>query len=149
MSDLAVRRAYLVDLAALVPLFDGYRQFYQQPADLAGAEAFLRERLERDQSVVFLAFAGAQAVGFTQLFPTFTSAGMARVYVLNDLFVTPAVRGRGAGRALLQAAADWAFAEAAVRLSLSTAHDNLAAQRLYEASGWVRDEVFRTYTLRP
>lgn len=148
MSGIAIRRAGIGDLAALVPLFDGYRLFYQQPPDLAGAEAFLRERLERDQSVIFIAETGDGACGFTQLFPSFTSAGMARIYILNDLFVTSAARGCGAGRALLEAAAGWAFGQGAVRLVLSTAHDNLPAQRLYEACGWTRDEVFRTYTLR-
>lgn len=148
MNAVTISRAGLADLDDLVPLFDGYRQFYQQVSDVEGARAFLGERLTWGQSVVFLASRDGCACGFTQLFPSFTSGGMAPIYILNDLFVATQARGIGAGRALLKAAADWAFAQGAVRLTLSTAHDNVTAQRLYEACGWAHDNVFRTYTLR-
>lgn len=147
MSACAVRQAGIADLDVLAGLFDLYRQFYAQPSDPEGARAFLGDRITRAESVIFLAEDGGEASGFCQLYPSFTSAGMARTYILNDLFVMPAARGAGVGRALLGHAASWAREEGAARLTLSTAHDNLTAQALYEACGWKQDEVFRTYHL--
>lgn len=144
---MTTRRATLDDLPALVPLFDGYRVFYRKPSDPVGAEAFLRDRLERDEAVVFLAEADGQAVGFTLLYPSFSSVRMASIWVLNDLFVAADARTRGAGRALLNAAHDHARATGAVVVVLATSHTNTTAQRLYEATGFVQDPVY-TY-IRP
>lgn len=143
-----VRRAALADLELIVPLFDAYRQFYEQAQDLALARTFLRERLERDQSVIFLALRSkGTAAGFTQLFPSFSSASAQRIFILNDLFVDPGARRNGVGQQLLEAAAEFGRGTGAVRLTLSTAHTNTIAQSLYEAQGWRRDEVFRSYYL--
>jgi ribosomal protein S18 acetylase RimI-like enzyme len=147
-QNIFVRRASLADLDSIAPLFDAYRQFYGQAHDLALARKFLRERLEQDQSVIFLALgADLSPVGFTQLYPSFSSASAQRIFILNDLFVDPGARRSGAGRALLEAAADFGRSAGAVRLTLSTAHTNTPAQSLYEATGWLRDEVFRSYHL--
>jgi ribosomal protein S18 acetylase RimI-like enzyme len=143
-----VRRATLADLELIVPLFDAYRQFYEQAQDLALTRAFLRERLERDQSVIFLALRlDGTAVGFAQLFPSFSSVSAQRIFILNDLFVDPGARRSGVGRQLLAAAAEFGRSAGAARLMLSTAHSNTTAQSLYEAQGWRRDEVFRSYHL--
>ena len=147
MSSVAVRQAVFADLGALVPLFDAYRQFYGQAGDLAGAKAFLRDRFEHAQSVVFIAEEGGRAVGFTQLYPSFSSVSMARTFVLNDLFVAPDRRRQGIGEMLLQSAAEFARNVGAVRLTLSTAVANAAAQALYESAGWRRDEKFYVYNL--
>jgi ribosomal protein S18 acetylase RimI-like enzyme len=147
-QNILVRRATVADLDRIAPLFDAYRQFYGQSPDLTLARQFLRERLERNQSVIFLALGpDASAAGFTQLFPSFSSASAQRIYILNDLFVDPLARRSGVGRALLQAAADFGRTAGAVRLTLSTAHTNTSAQSLYESTGWLRDEVFRSYHL--
>lgn len=149
MSDFHVRQATLGDLDALVPLFDAYRVFYEMPSDPALARSFLHERLALRESVILLAAdANREALGFTQLFPSFTSVGAARTLTLNDLYVSPAARRTGAGRLLLEAAADYGRAVGALRLELKTARDNLGAQALYESHGWVRDDVFFSYTLR-
>jgi len=129
-------RASLEDIDALVPLFDAYRQFYAQPSDPEMARTFLTERLQREDSVLLLARIADGVVGFTQLYPTFSSVRAARVWVLNDLYVEPAARGRGVARALLQAASDFAFDDGAIRLELETTPDNTSAQALYHASGW-------------
>lgn len=142
----SVRAAGPGDLPALAALFDAYRVFYGQASDPARAAAFLGERLERGDSHLLLAVDGqGTALGFTQLYPSFTSVGTAPIEVLNDLFVAPAARGRGVGRALLSRAAGDARARGAVRLVLSTAVDNLPAQSLYAAEGWQRDEGFVEY----
>ncbi len=137
----------LADLDAVAILFDGYRQFYGQASDEAAAKAFLQARFEHGQSVVLLAESQGQAVGFTQLYPSFSSVSMARVFVLNDLYVAESARRLGVGEALLNAAADHARQLGAVRLSLTTNVQNLPAQSLYAAMGWERDQKFDAYHL--
>lgn len=145
MQSVPVRQAVLADIEKIIPLFDGYRQFYRQPSDEAAVRDFLRKRFEQRDSVLFVAEVEGRTVGFTQLYPTFSSVSMARTFVLNDLFVSPAERRSGVGRSLLSAAAHYAREVGAIRLSLSTAITNKAGQSLYEGAGWRRDEVFYVY----
>jgi ribosomal protein S18 acetylase RimI-like enzyme len=152
-----IRRAAATeeDVALVAPLFDAYRQFYGRPTDPALARAFVGERLRGGESVVFLALAGGAAgetggetaLGFTQLYPSFSSVSAARLWILNDLFVTPEARGLGVGHRLLEAARDHARATGARRLLLSTARANTGAQRLYEAFGYERDDQYLHYAL--
>ena len=143
-----IHQASLADLDSLAPLFDGYRQFYGQPADLGKARSFLAERIERDESLILLARddAGAGA-GFTQLYPLFSSVRAVRTWLLNDLFVASASRRQGVAAALLKAAAEQARERGAASLSLSTALDNAPAQALYESLGWRRESGFCEYSL--
>lgn len=141
-----VRRATVEDLNRLVPLFDAYRQFYEQPSDLVMARQFLKDRFERNESVVLIAEDREGAtVGFVQLFPTFSSILAAPVYILHDLFVTPVARRRSVGTLLMNAAVDTARAAGAVRLELATAITNDPARRLYKKLGWKRDDEFYVY----
>jgi len=144
---ISTRTASIHELDVIVPLFDAYRSFYGRPSDPARARAFLAERFQHHESIIFLALDESGAVGFTQLYPVFSSVSCTRKYLLNDLFVVPAARRGGAGRALLVAAADFARAQGAASLSLSTGVANAAAQRLYESLGWTRDESFYEYNL--
>jgi len=143
-----VRRATICDLEQLVPLFDGYRQFYGHSSDSLGARQFLADRISRDESVVLIAQGSdGAAIGFAQLFPSFSSVLVAPSYLLSDLFVSPAARRRGVGTLLLKAAAETGRASGAVRLELPTAITNVSAQRLYETLGWKRDDEFCVYFL--
>ena len=147
MNAIHVRQAVLADLDAVANLFDHYRQFYGQPSDLTAARTFLKARFEHGESTIFLAESEGQALGFTQLYPSFSSVSMARVFVLNDLYVAPTARRHGVGQKLLKAAVIYAGQLGAVRLSLTTAVDNVTAQSLYESIEWLRDEKFYTYHL--
>lgn len=146
MNDI-VRRARIEDLDALADLFDQYRQFYGQPADLALARRYLQQRMQGQESVLLIAPAADRPCAFAQLYPTFCSVSADRLLVLYDLFVAPGERGRGLARALLQAAREYGEAAGAVRLELATARSNQAAQRLYESTGWQRDDAFLHYAL--
>ncbi|ADG75760.1 GCN5-related N-acetyltransferase [Cellulomonas flavigena DSM 20109] len=141
-----VRPATPADLDALTRLFVGYQTFYGRPGDPAAARDFLAARQRDGDSVVLVAEAEGALVGFTQVYPTWSSLSMARVWVLNDLFVDPATRGTGAGRALVRAVLAAARAAGAVRISLSTQTTNTTAQALYVAEGFERDDEFWTYT---
>src|SRR5262245_54284497 len=115
-----VRQATIFDLDLVAPLFDAYRQFYRKPADLPLARHFLLERFQHDESVIFVAVGeDGGALGFVQLFPSFSSGAAAHILILNDLFVVPEARRMGVGRLLLQAAADYGKGVGAVRLTLS------------------------------
>ncbi len=129
----------------IVPLFDSYRQFYGQRSELDCVRAFLQERLAQGDSVLLIAEADGQALGFTHLYPSFSSVSMAPIFILNDLFVVAEARRSGVARRLLEAAVRHAREAGAIRLTLSTAHTNTAAQALYASAGWQRDEVFRVY----
>lgn len=140
---LVIRKAEPADLDDLVPLFDAYRQFYGQEQDKEGARKFLWERMERGESVVLLAFDGGRAVGFNQLYPQFSSVGMDRNWLLNDLYVDVSARKKGVAISLLGAARDWGRETGARWLLLETGVDNHPAQALYEKAGWERvKEVF-------
>ena len=139
---LEVRQAVLADLDELAALFDGYRQFQKQPADLAAARAFLRARFDHAESVLFIARAAGTPLGFAQLYPSFSSVALARVFVLNDLFVNEAGRRRGVASALLAAVQSYAWSLGAARVTLNVAKDNAVAQQLYQARGWTRDQQF-------
>lgn len=142
----AIRPLQAADLPAVAPLFDQYRQFYQQAPNLEAAKRFMTERFERHESVVLVAQAPTGAlVGFCQMYPSFCSVEAAPIYTLYDLFVSPLAREMGTGRQLMLAAEARAAADGMVRMDLTTARSNLKAQSLYNSLGWVRDDVFLSF----
>jgi ribosomal protein S18 acetylase RimI-like enzyme len=148
MTDIRIVRAGRNELEDLAPLFDGYRQFYGQRSDLPAARAFLSDRIERDESVIYVAYAdGGEAAGFTQLYPSFSSVSLKPLWILNDLFVRSEIRRGGVGRALLERARQHAVETGAKGLVLNTAVTNKAAQTLYESCGWTREDEFLQYNL--
>ncbi|QJC54256.1 GNAT family N-acetyltransferase [Paenibacillus albicereus] len=129
-------------------LFHRYRLFYGYPdseAELARAEAFLTERLSRNESVVAAAMEEGTPVGFMQLYPSFSSLSLRPAWILNDLFVDPAWRGRGVARELLREAERLGAETGAAYIQLSTAHGNAAARRLYESEGYEEERHFAVY----
>lgn len=137
----AVRRIGEHEADLVAPLFDAYRQFYSQPADLPRAREFLHQRLQRGESVVLISERNGIAVGFTQLFPMFSSVRASRIWVLNDLYVAADARRGGIARVLLDAAARFARDDGAARIVLETNRDNTAARALYRAAGWMEDDT--------
>jgi ribosomal protein S18 acetylase RimI-like enzyme len=144
-----IRRATPHDLEALATLFDAYRRFYEQPADLPKARAFIGARLGHGDSVILVAESGtaSELAGFCQLYPTFCSVAAAPIHVLYDLFVGDEARRGGVARALMRAAEAHSRAAGMARMDLSTARTNTKAQALYESLGWERDDVFLHYSL--
>lgn len=145
-TGVKTRRAGVQDLPVLAPLFDAYRQFYGQPSDVEGARGFLADRLGRRDSVIFLADHQGKTVGFTQLYASFSSIGMRRVWILNDLFVAPEARRQKVASALLARAEKFAAETKSKGLVLETARDNVTAQAAYDKLGWTRDEGYYRYS---
>jgi ribosomal protein S18 acetylase RimI-like enzyme len=144
---ITVQQATIQDLDQLAPLFDAYRQFYGQKTNVPAARAFLRDRFRHSESIIFIASQDGKAIGFTQLYPSFSSISIERIYVLSDLYVTNGTRKSGAGRLLLEAAAQFGLSTGACQLTLETAKTNLTAQSLYEGCGWIRDMEFYVYQI--
>ncbi len=135
------------DLDGVSKLFNLYRMFYDQTSDLEGAKDYIKERFENEDSVIFVVKNNQKYVGFTQLYPIFSSISMKKAWILNDMFVDPEARKLGVGQMLLHQAKDYALKTGAKSVVLETAPDNYAAQKLYEKNGYVRDTQFYHYEL--
>lgn len=142
-----IYQATIEDLEGVSNLFNSYRMFYEQISDVAGAENYIKERLENGDSIIFVVKNEQKYVGFTQLYPTFSSISMKKAWILNDLYVDPEVRKQGIGEVLLHKAKEHAVQTEAKSISLSTAPDNFSAQKLYEKNGYERDSQFYHYEL--
>ncbi len=141
-----IKTATLEHLEIVVALFDAYRVFYQEVSDLERARTFLLERIQNAESVIYLAFDGQKPLGFTQLYPSFSSASTQRIWILNDLFVIPEARGLRVGEHLIERAMQLARDTNAKGVMLETAHTNKSGQKLYERMGFKREDLeFRTY----
>lgn len=143
-----VLRVDATHIDTIANLFDAYRGFYGQPSNVHQSRDFIAERVARDESVIFFASdSTGDALGFVQLYPTFSSIDAHRTWLLSDLFTAPEARGRGVGRLLMNAARAFALSTGAKGMVLETATDNFGAQRLYESLGYVRDPGYYTYCL--
>lgn len=134
-------------MSQLSVLFDAYRQFYQQASDLEGAEAFVSERLKKQESVIFVIESNEKLLGFTQLFPSFSSVSMQRLWVLNDLFVASHARKQGVAEHLMFAAKKFAEDTGSKGLILETDLDNVQAQNLYDKLGYIKQDSTYHYFL--
>lgn len=146
MTD--IRRVTAADLDLVAPLFDAYRQFYGCTPDLDLARRFLRERLDRGESIIFVAVINGNGVGFVQLYPMLTSIGAKRAWILNDLYVKADARRQGVGKALMDTARKMAEETGAAWMELATAKDNVTAQALYRRCGYERDEEYDRFQLK-
>ncbi|NNC33903.1 MAG: GNAT family N-acetyltransferase [Croceitalea sp.] len=131
-------------ISELAPLFDAYRIFYGQKTNLEAATIFLKKRFSRSESVVFIAYENEVAVGFTQLYTTFSSVTLEPFFILNDLYVDKNHRAKGVGEALLKFAQSHCINMGFKGLQLETAIDN-PAQKLYERLQWKKDPNFLHY----
>lgn len=140
MSKLEIRRIDLNEANLVVGLFNQYRIFYGKFSDLGMAKAFIDARLENNESIIFVALADDKPIGFTQLYPKYSSARLTKNWILNDLFVDLDYRKQGIGEALIKTAMDFAKNQGATFVQLETAVDNYTAQSLYETIGFKKQE---------
>ncbi|MFD0768458.1 GNAT family N-acetyltransferase [Bacillus sp. CGMCC 1.60114] len=142
-----IYQATIKDLKGVSHLFNLYRIFYKQPSDYKDAESFISDRLKNEESVIFVAVHEGEYLGFTQLYPSFSSVSMKRTWILNDLYVQEEARKQGIAQALLDKAKLHAIQSNAKSLELQTAPDNTNAQKLYEKNGYQKDTSFLNYSL--
>ena len=138
-------------LEQVAKLFDSYRTFYQQESEIDRARMFIKDRLEKEDSVIFLALTcdsmPIEAFGFTQLYPSFSSVSTKRLWILNDLYVAEKARKFGVAKALMETARNFALKTVSKGLILETSMDNKPAQALYESIGYTRDDEYYRYYL--
>ncbi len=126
-----IKQAGIDEINIIAPLFNKYRIFYNQTSDLNGAAHFLMERLSKNQSTIFIAFINEQAVGFTQLYPIFSSVSLKPALLLNDLYVAEKYRQQGVAAALLNKSKEYGRQNNVGWLLLETSFDNYKAQAVY------------------
>ncbi len=143
MNEIAT--ATLADIGPLAEMFDSYRQFYRQQTDLEGARKFLSERISKNESVIFIVRVNDVASGFVQCYPLFTSVGMKRLWLLNDLFVRENFRGQGISKLLMNRCKQLAKETGAKGLMLETEKTNEIGNRLYPQEGFVLNETGNFY----
>lgn len=128
----------------VIDLFDKYRIFYQQPSDRDLADNFINNRLDNNESIIFVALEKKDGInipiGFTQLYPMYSSVRAVKNWILNDLYVDATERRKGVGEILIRAAMEFAKENGAIFVQLETAVDNYTAQSLYESIGFVKQQ---------
>ena len=146
-SDCIIRRATEADVEEVTDLFVSYLKFYRRGCEPSSAKNFISERLATGDSEIFLATISGRAVAFVQLYPTFSSLSLKRVWILNDMFVQPSARKQGVGGALLARVKQFAVETGAAYVTLETADKNRAARQLYEQNGYQQSREFLHYEL--
>ncbi|WP_082018689.1 GNAT family N-acetyltransferase [Pedobacter kyungheensis] len=152
MSNIEIKRIGLTEGHLVAGLFNQYRIFYNQFSDIGMAKAFIDERLQQNESIIFVAIDtdNQQAIGFTQLYPKYSSVRLSKNWILNDLYVDADCRKQGIGEKLIKTAMEFAKTTGATFVQLETAVDNYTAQHLYESIGFVKqanDENFFLYKI--
>ena len=142
MSNITIKQIDLTETHLVAGLFNQYRIFYNQFSDIGMAKAFLDERLQHNESIIFVATDRntQQAIGFTQLYPKYSSVRLTKNWILNDLYVDENYRKQGIGEMLIKAAMGFAKTQGSTFVQLETAVDNYTAQHLYESIGFVKQE---------
>jgi ribosomal protein S18 acetylase RimI-like enzyme len=141
------RKAYISDVENLSTLFDNYRVFYKKESDIQAAKKFLLERIEKKESEIFVAEGDEnELAGFVQLYPTFSSTRMKRLWLLNDLFVSENYRGQGISILLIDETKILCKESNACGLVLETAKSNVVGNKLYPKTGFSLDLEHNYYS---
>jgi ribosomal protein S18 acetylase RimI-like enzyme len=145
-----IRKATLQDLDQLTTLFDQYLVFYKKPSNIEKHKLYLKERIENNEAIIFMAFDDEikeKAIGFTLIYPTFSSILLNKILILNDLYVDSTIRNNGTGEKLILKTVELAKELDVKLVRLRTAKNNVIAQSLYHKMGFVRDDLVFTYDL--
>ncbi|MGX5172937.1 N-acetyltransferase family protein [Aliikangiella sp. IMCC44653] len=127
-----IRQAQLSDLASLATVYDEYRQLFSLPSSKQRCVAFLRERLVKQDSIIWIAVINDTVVGFIQIYPSFSSIAMRPIWQFNDLFIGTQFRRKNIATQLIQSMEVAAQQNNIFSIKLATATTNQAAQQLYK-----------------
>lgn len=142
-KSILIKRASLDNIKEILPLLIAYRQFYGHACkNKDEMQIFVTERLKRNEAMIFLAYNKEKAIGFTQLYTNFTTVGLGKIWILNDLYVEPKYRSKGIGKKLIDTVTRFAKEDGAIRVDLKTKHDNILAKTLYKKYGFKQDDTF-------
>jgi GNAT superfamily N-acetyltransferase len=141
VPDFRITRATIADVAQILPLFEAYRVFFAGDIDQM-SRRFLEDRLVRQESVVFVAWQGADAVGFITLYPLWSSWYCRRIWFLSDLYVTESARKRGIGASLVERVISFGQETNAASVMVELPRSEPQLGKFYASMGFGRDEVF-------
>ena len=128
-------------------LFDLYRQFYKYKTNLKASTKYIKDRINKNESFIFLCLYKKEPAGFVQLYETFDSLNINKKLILYDLYVDKKYRKNGIGRKLMDQAKKLAKFKKIQNIELSTAKNNKKAQSLYESLDYKRDKEYYNYFL--
>lgn len=144
---MTVSKATLHDLGPLSVLFDEYRIFYKKESELQQIKAFLSERINNNDSVIFVAKStDGDLIGFVQLYPLFSSTRLKRLWLLNDLYVNPKFRGLKVSVMLIDRSKQLARETNSAGLLLETARSNTIGNSLYLKTDFILDTDHNYYS---
>ena len=144
-----VREAKLSDLKNLSVLFNSYRMFYGKKFDLKVAEEFLRSRMEKKDSKIFVCDFNNELSGFVQLYPLFSSTRVSKYWLLNDLYVDVNKRGKGFSKFLIERSKELVIESKACGMMLETEKSNDIGNKLYPSTGFKKNELSNFYEWIP
>ena len=128
-------------------LFDLYRQFYKYKTEIKKSTKYIKERISKKESTIFLCYCDKEPAGFVQLYETFDSLNINKKLVLYDLYVKKEFRQIGIGKSLMDIAKKFVHKKKIKLIELSTAITNKKAQSLYESLEYKRDKEYYNYFL--
>ena len=135
-----IRRGHIDDIESIAQLFDDYRVWYRKDPDIEQAISFLTDRLNYNESVIYVADLDGTLAGFTQLYPIFSSTRMKRMWLLNDLYVTEKHRQQGIAKALIEKAKKLSNQTLSAGILLETEQSNEIGNHLYPSLGFKKEE---------
>lgn len=137
--DVPIRRATSADAAGVARLLHDFNTEYEEPTPgVAALTKYAARLLEEGEITALLGGEGPDAIALLRFRPSVWT-GQPEAH-LQELYVAPALRGRGIGRALLEATFEAARAAGATGIDLNTGETDTAARALYESSGFTNRE---------
>lgn len=141
-----IKKATLSNIDQLSILFNEYLIFYKKPSNIERAKTFLIERIQNNESEIYVDEQEGKLTGFVQLYPLFSSTRMCRLWLLNDLYVNPTFRGKQISIALINQAKELAKNTNSAGLMLETAKTNMIGNNLYPKTGFSLDNEHNYYS---
>ncbi|NVJ65053.1 MAG: GNAT family N-acetyltransferase [Gammaproteobacteria bacterium] len=136
------------DLDKLVPLFDDYRQHFKQASDQAAVKEYLQARISSNEAMIYLAQSQDQLHGFVILYPSFSSIGLAPIWILNDFYLKSGANKRLMAKQLLDRLSQDCREAGAIRIEVTTRKENHKLHKLYKEYGFEKDYKYDYYFLQ-
>ena len=134
-----VRLMQYSDIDQVAVLLEEFRLLYGAPPDLEKTLQYLKDRFENEQSKIFIALDGNEYLGFCQMYPTFSSISLKKLYILKELYVVKSHRKKGVAKELIQHAEKSAKRFNTIGLIIETRITNQSALKFYDSVGYLKE----------
>lgn len=147
-ARIVIRLARTSDVEALAGVFEEYRAFYRRASEPTAVKEFLAQRLANNDSTIIVAIDADsdEPAGFIQLYPAYSATRLKPSWILTDIYVATAHRGKGVARGLLQAASDYALKTGASPFTENVAED-APVRQLFDSLGHRAADWMMHYTI--